>query len=294
MWDFLKVIAMSRLFIPDKSPVGSTEVNGKELNYHLGKTYISLAQLKYDAANDKKNYKMRDALLEEADKYKKLSINNFWKAFVMGNSEAPFYLFQYVQDSNEDDIATLMFGVARYFTPKKCDTILITKRPKISAQIKLEIVTIIKLMFAAYSQVEEKGVSHELIVEQTKKFNNVIKLKSGKLMGDYFPGPLFMNENCERISDITANSYYNREKKLVFHSDNLSINSNDIAQNKQSFGNNNGLINNQIVVGYSNYTGRNDQILNERQRKEAEELKLLGSDDSYCSCWFCCCWCDCC
>lgn len=32
-----------KLLIPDKSPFGTAEVNGKELNYHLGKTYISMA-----------------------------------------------------------------------------------------------------------------------------------------------------------------------------------------------------------------------------------------------------------
>jgi hypothetical protein len=114
-----------------------------------------------------------------------VTAQEFWWALVLGSEKAPLALFkcfwQGLGVKKDDDIATLMYGVALKFTPQDCAKLPADSRPAVPDKaMKSRIDDLEKLVKKAYKAVPNKGITMEKVFDQMHKFDKAIKLPGGK------------------------------------------------------------------------------------------------------------------
>jgi hypothetical protein len=164
-----------------------TKTESKDLN--KGEDFLRLGKHYYQyAANMEDGYDIeeRDITQERIDSSWQLAASDFWQAFVLGNTQAPLWLFkcfgQGVGVKPNDYITALMFGVALKLNDSECNQIPIEKRPKIPESMKHEIEKLAKFILETNETVPSQGVSMEVVSQQMTIFDQEIKLPGEQSM----------------------------------------------------------------------------------------------------------------
>lgn len=133
----------------------------------------------------------RNELPEKINASWRVAAKGFWQALTLGSKKAPLSLFkcfgQGVGVKKNVDIAALMYGTALQLTPEYCaDNIKTENKPIISKSMQPRIDTLVKLVKDTDAKIPAEGITMEKLLDQMDKFNNAIKLPSGKLIQSCF------------------------------------------------------------------------------------------------------------
>lgn len=141
---------------------------------------------------------------EEVDNRLERIHKSFWFALALGSEKAPFCLFQCllkaVGGKKDEDLATLMYGVALKLTPKDCSNIKPNERPIIPQHMTSKITTLAKLIKETKANMPQEGVDDAAFNSLLLKCNDEIVGITGKRIPDCF------NENTPAASTTHASS----------------------------------------------------------------------------------------
>ena len=148
--------------------------------YELGRDYYKLA-VEFEDNNESQ---------EKIDNSWGIAATNFWLALTIGSEKAPLALSkcfgQGVGVKKDENIEKLLYGAALKLTPQDCAKIPAEEKPVIPKSMNPRIEALVKLVKDAHSKIPTKGVDMEVVDNQMTKFNNAIKLPSGKLIQSCF------------------------------------------------------------------------------------------------------------
>lgn len=120
----------------------------------------------------------------------------FYKALSLGNKEAPYSLYacfgQGIGVNQNNNIAAMMFGVARKFGDKRCEGRNVAVPKSMQSNVNL----LTDLIKEANKKIPTKGVSMETVDCQMEKFQ-VVKVSPGKSL-----------QSCFTEKSTAATTYY--------------------------------------------------------------------------------------
>ncbi|WP_341759275.1 hypothetical protein [Candidatus Tisiphia endosymbiont of Ptychoptera albimana] len=149
-------------------------------------------------------YKIRGEILTtgigtkaEIEGYGVLAAGSFYQALTLGHQKAPFSLYacfgQGVGVKQDNDIAAMMFGVARNIKDPRCKGKTVTIPKSVESKVK----ELTKLVKESHSKIPAEGVNTDKVLEQMAIFQT-ITLLDGRSLQDCFTEKVTQDNSKEQ------------------------------------------------------------------------------------------------
>lgn len=169
----------------DKKFKTSELKDAREFYKKLGIAYSVLAIKQNDKSSDA--IKVDNNSINDINYYEHIAADSFFKSLVLGDPEAPLYLIPYCNKIGNQELTSIMLGAASKLTPEEYKKISKKKVKHDDLSMYSGVVNeLVELIKEAPQKIEKEEEQEDIVGYQIAKFNQKIKLQSGKSLISFF------------------------------------------------------------------------------------------------------------